>query len=243
MNERLQELVDLFLHRGCSPEQEKELFDTCLQDPQAAETVRQQLLLSLKIRQLRDEEEVPAGLRNELFRKINLIAAEETHVEKQRKPAFAWLSGFRLGWSHAMVATATAALALFFFWNSDNTSMDSGTETTMFTAVTDTFMIHSVDTVREIREVEVPVYVNRPSIAEDSNPSETPDNQIVSDDDQSQPALATLTPDQGLQPGDEAELVNARGLEVEHGSYMERYNEMVVTMDKVQLTDDDRVRY
>ena len=87
MNERLQELVDLFIHRGCTPEQEKELFDACLHDPGAAETVRQQLLLSLKIRGMREQAEVPAEIRNELFRKINLIAAE-AESKPARTPAF-----------------------------------------------------------------------------------------------------------------------------------------------------------
>ena len=105
MNERLQELMESFLHRGCTPEEETELFDACLNDPHAAEAVRQQLILSLKIRKLRDEAEVPLEVRNELFRKINTIAAE-TPAEPERKRAFAWLGGFRLGWSHAVVAVA-----------------------------------------------------------------------------------------------------------------------------------------
>ena len=237
MNERLNELVDLFLHRGLSPDQEKEWFDACLSDRDAAATVRQQLILSLKIRQLRDQVEVPNDVRNDLFRKINAIEVDETE-EKERKPLFGWLGGLHLGWSHAAVAGATA-VALLFILDGSEPAADLQQQMTEVHTVPDTVQLISTDTVREVRTVRVPVYREQNTVAENL-PADAQD--VATDATDLDPAGIDLAENSTDQNTDAIDVTAQRIMQVHRGSYMEQYSATVASTEKVHLTGDDRVR-
>ncbi len=240
MNERLNELTELFLYRGCTPEQEKELFEACLHNPQMAEALRQQLLLSLKIRQLRDRAEVPADVRNELFRKINLIAAENT-ARDERKPALLWLRNIRLGWSHAAIAAASAAAALVLYLNIGRTPVPEDFPATAYTTFRDTVRIVDTKTVVTVKERKVPVYIERSPLAENEyNPFIKEMVRPVSISDVDTEALMAYNEH---ETGASWNISPLRTMEVQNSDFMVQYARMVSTVEIIELTSEDRVKY
>jgi hypothetical protein len=162
MNDRIQELITAYLHRGATPAQERELFEACSRQPETAELLRSHLVLSLKLRNLRDETHAPLDARNNVLRRINTLETEGIQREttrsgqrgnKRRDATFNWLQ-------LTTTAAATAALvAALFLWYPDN---DNAARTTLPIAhLPDTVYIVEKDTVTQILEIERPVTIVR----------------------------------------------------------------------------------
>src|SRR5512143_2705107 len=99
MNERIEELILAYLHRGSTPDQERELFEACKADPEAAKLLRRHVILSLKLRQLREDTEVPAESRNQLLVRINEEQARLA-AEHPAKVVTGNIPVRRFGWAH-----------------------------------------------------------------------------------------------------------------------------------------------
>lgn len=186
MNERIQELITTYLHRGSTPEQERELFEACKNDPSAAEHLRQHLILSLKLRGLRDSVEVDEDLHRAVARRIEGLEAApapvpaESRVQAER-PSHA--PARRFGFLHvfgAAAATAAAAVVLTLTFLPDANELPSPTAT--IAVVSDTVYVVERDTVRQVHEVTRPVYIVRTEKppANEARASETPS---MTDDD------------------------------------------------------------
>ena len=50
MNDRIEELIVSYLHRGSTPEQERELFEACKNNSEVAALLRRHVTMSLKLR-------------------------------------------------------------------------------------------------------------------------------------------------------------------------------------------------
>jgi hypothetical protein len=225
MNERIQELISAYLHRGSTPEQERELFDACSRNPETAELLRQHLILSLKLHGLRDDVRVPTDLHNSVLRRINALEAEGMHREAERirkeeagtrlhadssatqasvdRPSVSH-PGRRFGWAHLLgtgVAGAVCALAFLLL------SGGPGTDTAMqpVAGLQDTVFVVKTDTLTQLREVERPVYIVRnvpvPDRAKSSMPAGVSDADLRSDGvTETEDALADGASQEDTQP-------------------------------------------
>lgn len=162
MNERIQELITAYLHRGSTPEQERELFDACSRQPETAELLRSHLILSLKLRTLRDDTHTPLDTRNDVLRRINALEAEAVQQEEMqnaKRRERKLHAGF--GWAKlTATAAATAALVTLLFLLYPD-SEDSTRAQLPIAQLPDTVYIVKKDTVTQIREIERPVTIVR----------------------------------------------------------------------------------
>ncbi|MBR9977318.1 MAG: hypothetical protein KFH87_04450 [Bacteroidetes bacterium] len=162
MNERIQELITAYLHRGSTPEQERELFEACSRQPETAELLRSHLILSLKLRTLRDDTYAPTDVRNEVLRRINVLESEalqQEETQKAKRRERTPHAGF--GWAKfTATAAATAALvsALFLLYPDNE---DSTLTPLPIAQLPDTVYIVTKDTVTQIREIERPATIVR----------------------------------------------------------------------------------
>ena len=266
MNERIQELISAYLHRGSTPEQERELFEACSRNPETAELLRQHLVLSLKLHQLRDETEVPTELHNSLLRRINALEAEGVREEERRIPAAAAAPEVRrrFGWAHLLgTGLAGAAIALLFLLPG---SPDGELAMQPATALRDTVTLVRTDTLLQIREVERPVYIvrdteprvqpeaPRPGDAGELAQQPAPGREVL-------PEVRRRTTEQPDQPADtdrvfavtepdtaEQAPLFADNMRPESGTreakaqnYLEQYNSMLVSVESVRLSSKDRL--
>lgn len=174
MNERIQELISAYLHRGSTPEQERQLFEACSRNPETAELLRQHLILSLKLHTLRDAVEVPSEVHNGLLRRINAMEAEnaaaatraQSAVQRTPSPSTAVHTSApgptprRFGWTHLFGTglAGAAAVLLLSFWM-DSPAPDSARSPISLSH--DTVMVLRTDTLTRVREIERPVYIVR----------------------------------------------------------------------------------
>ncbi len=164
MNEHIQELISAYLHRGSTPEQERELFDACRRDPEIAEQLRQHLILSLKLRSLRDDVSVPPSLHDAVARRIDAEATAarsdtpETgslHAAAPAPPPRRFRLAHLFGTG---LATAAAAAALVLLLLPDSAPLTQR-DAMPVADLADTVYIVKNDTVTAIREVTRTVYV------------------------------------------------------------------------------------
>ena len=166
MNEHIQELISAYLHPGSTPEQEKELFEACRNDPEAAEHLRQHLIMSLKLRRLRDDVTVSSELHASLERRIDAIDLPEETEEVQPVAVPVTNRGLRLAHLFGTgLATAAAAVILVLLLPADP-EPGLPSETAVLLKPSDTVYVIERDTVRQIREIERPVYIVRNAPAE-----------------------------------------------------------------------------
>lgn len=264
MNNRIEELILAYLHRGSTPEQEKELFEACKADPEAAKLLRQHVILSLKLRQLREGADVPAETRNNLLLRINEEEARLA-VERPSKTAAARIPERRFGWAHLFggaLATAVVTAAAFFFFYP---AADPAVETAAIpAAIHDTVLVARTDTL--VRVVRVARVVSRPedvSIAAERKNAVTPrgialpeatpadiaaqipEGQNRSDDTRRQEpgALQETAVVPAQNPDSEARSTAiAEGSLRDGVSYLEQYNAMLVSLEKVRINAGDRIR-
>ncbi|MCB2205413.1 hypothetical protein KQI65_11755 [bacterium] len=198
MNERIQELITAYLHRGSTAEQERELFDACKRDPEVAEQLRQHLILSLKLRKLRDDVTVPPTLHEALNSRIASLAvdnsaAEDTDTSSTAVPAAAPAPAPRrfrlvhLFGTGVATAAAAAALVLLLLPGPETTLPISGSPVAR---LTDTMYIIKKDTVTQLREVTREVYIAR---NDNPAPSSVQQPQTVSTTEQ-RPATPASSP-------------------------------------------------
>jgi hypothetical protein len=248
MNDRIEELIVAYLHRGSSPEQERELFDACRTNPDVASLLRQHITLSLKLRMLREKTEVPQEVHNALLRRINEMKVESPSVEKAR---WSWIpDGFRrvrFGWSHltgTALATGLAVLALFFFTRTDTVPTSGLNGTTASTAGADTVLLTRVDTVYQTRTLSKPVYIVRyEKRAPEQNPTPSPLPADAPSTDVAQaPRVPVNIEPPAIRPANDAQPSIAQIMPIETPSYLQQYTTMVTSLEKVRLSSTDRVR-
>ena len=242
MNDKIKELLEAFLYGDATPDQERELLELTQHHPEVAEELRQQMVLSLKIRQLRERENVPLEVRNSLLRTINTMAAENTKKEERAQKRSAWLPKLRLGWSHAAVALGAVAIMYFFFLGSPETKIQPAAQEGIASNTFDTVTIVQTDTVREVQQVRVPVRGTQvaevreePAPSREAAPREMPQR--------------TVEPQKAAEPDRTDALADAdsRNSRADYqstpASMKEEYRDMMLSTETVELTQDDRVRY
>ncbi len=241
MNEHIHELISSYLHGGNTPEQDRELFDACSRNPETADLLRQQILLSLKLRGLREQTEVPADLRNALLLRINELQGER---KRSAAPATANVPRERerrFGWVHILGSSiATAAVAgLFFVLLPDAQSPDTAS-----LSVTDTVRVVERDTVLQTRDILRPVYITRTVVREKKDGIASPvDERLpitqtpapVDDKRQPLPQVIEDVTYAVVQPVREAQR------QAKVSQYLEQYNAMLASVESVQLSSRDRV--
>lgn len=265
MNERIQELISAYLHRGSTPEQERELFDACSRNPETAELLRQHLVLSLKLHQLRDETEVPPDLHNNVLRRINALEAERLREEERRivsapvVPAAAGQTRGRFGWTHLLgTGLAGAAVVALFLSVTDTAEPDLASQTP---PAPDTVVMVRTDTL--LREVERPVYIVRetaphalPGTPAADAPEQLATRTVPTD------APAAVRPDAPRPLEDTSERPGAARAETRTSppdavvladnlppatreektqNYLEQYNSMLVSVESVRISSQDRL--
>lgn len=257
MNDRILELISAYLHRGSTPEQERELFEACSRNPETAELLRQHLILSLKLHTLRDDVQVPAELHNNLLGRINALEAEGIAREAAQPRIVPEQSRRRFGWAHLLgtgIAGAACALALLIWTGGP----ESDTALQPMAEVQDTVFITRTDTLTQLREVDRPVYIvrNVPSPVRDMpRADESPDLTLQS---RTEPAAQNgiagtdIRKDENRADTDRAPVESAPLLadlrqadvvarEVKTQNFLEQYNSMLVSVESVQLSAKDRL--
>ena len=257
MNDRILELISAYLHRGSTPEQERELFEACSRNPETAELLRQHLILSLKLHTLRDEVQVPAELHNNVLGRINALEAEGIEREAAQPRIVPEQSRRRFGWAHLLgtgIAGAACTLALLLWTGgpADETVLQP------MAGVQDTVFIAKTDTLTQLRSVDRPVYIVRsvPSPSpETPRAAEAPDMAMQSETGtatQSGIAGVEVRKDESRADTDRAPLESmplladlreseAATREVKTQNFLEQYNSMLVSMESVQLSAKDRL--
>ncbi len=248
MNDRIEDLIVSYLHRGCTPDEEKELFDACKNHPEASSLLRQHIVLSLKLRQLREKSEVPLEVRNALITRINELPPQPEEVLTRHEVALE--RRMRFGWLHltgASLVGATAVALLFLLSKPEQRPMEP-----LMTdrPQTDTVLLSRVDTVIQFRPAAVPrskqvASQNSPaplrsvmdadsrgiSQVQDGGTNDTSANQIPVLEQRDIHAAPILLDKKPHALAD-----------IKQPSYLEQYQTMVSTLEKVTITMNDKVR-
>ncbi|MFZ1731789.1 MAG: hypothetical protein WBQ23_15935 [Bacteroidota bacterium] len=263
MNERIQELISAYLHRDTTPEQERELFEACNRNPETSELLRQQLVLSLSIRNLREEVQVPTELRNDVLRRINTLEAEGLHDSEPLPYETIQEPRRRFGWVHLLgTGLATAACAVAVVLLSGNPD-EQGLASIQPVALQDTVYIVKNDTITQLRQVDRPVYIVR--TAPEAPAPQHPDSRDAAEFAQKAERTGTtetgIAPESGSQrdrdtrPSSADKFTNQENTplladnqpsesvlrEAKKESYIEQYNTMLVSVETVQLSSKDRI--
>jgi hypothetical protein len=238
MNEHIEELIIAYLHKGTTPEQEQELFNACRDNPETAQYLREHLILSLKLKQLRNSVEVPLDARNAVITAINELKIEST----ASKPSTAAVETPRFGWRHLFgtgLAAAALSAAVFFMVNSGPPSQPGIASSS---SIHDTLRLVQTDTVTQIREIQKPVFIARnvPAPAT-TRPDELPSNPVASTSARSiEPSTpASVAP----TPVDRVTIETGQlAMQDDATSYLEYYKTMLSTLKIVHITPSDRIR-
>lgn len=249
MNDRIEELIIAYLHRGSTPEQEKELFEACRTNPETASLLRQHLVLSLKLRQLRDSTVVPQEVRNSLLLRINElppIGEEAPRRVPLRRPG--WLLPGRFGLQHLVGAVATTAAIMVAAYQFTPGSGEGQSGTVASAQLQrDTVFVAVRDTVVRTETVRTPVYIVR-TVERKNDPGN------VAGEPARQPGvdIAQETPESPAEQAAPVSPAGDRGVDVspaiadnsaqEAPAYLKQYNEMVLSLEKVNLSPSDRIR-
>ena len=237
MNEHIHELISSYLHGGNTPAQDRELFEACSKHPETAELLRSHLILSLKLRSLREQTEVPTDIRNSLLLRVN-----ELQSERERNPLPTNLPRervHRFGWAHILgssLATAAAAAMLFIMWPDASGPSSAELQTT------DTVRLVKLDTVVQTRNVDKPVYITRVvrerAVVPADNFVEAPpannESELPSNPTPVTPELENVTFAEVVQ-------VKEQLRQAKVSQYLEQYNSMLASVESVQLSSRDRV--
>ncbi len=246
MNDRIEELIVAYLHRGLTPEQERELFDSCRDNPEMASLLKQHVTMSLKLRAVRERAEVPAETRNELLRRINSLPAQPGVAEKEDAPARLRI-GF--GWRHIVsggvaAAAVTAVLFMFFVPRNDN---EDATRFASLAPERDTVQIVRADTVTLTRTVLrfVNTRTGMPPATAESKLSETsggPENIADAGGGAAAEETAPEAPDHADVDEAVPAAVMAELRSVSGPSWIEQYSLMLMQLETVKLSPNDRIR-
>jgi hypothetical protein len=243
MNDRIEELILAYLHRGSTPEQERELFEACKSDATTANMLRQHLIMSLKLRQLRDQTQVPLDVQNSLLRRVN-----ETVIAEEPAPIAAVAPARRgFGWAHlfgASMATAAAAIALFVALLPGATELqpkDSAAVT-----LRDTVLLTRTDTLVQVRTVRTPSNIARaaapaPALPQGNTPDQSANPGLARQEAPAPVPTPVSAEEIASLPVDPPTL--ASNHLNDQPTFLEQYNTMLVSIERVRLTAEDRVRF
>lgn len=248
MNERIEELIVAYLHRGSTPEQERELFEACRDNADVAQLLRRHLTLSLKLRRLRDETEVPPALHASLVGRINEI--EHARTVAPVAPIIAKVSGgvqrLVFGWRHLVgTAVAGAALATMAFLLIPGRIVEPGA-TAQVVTVTDTLREMRIDTLVTTRTIYRSIMRASDPVARRSEvlPVQPAPVPVLQDDAPARTEeFAEVAPVRPARSGDASRRGTADEAPEQTGlSYIEQYTTMVSSLEQIHLTSQDRVR-
>lgn len=233
MDERTHELITAFLLRDTTPEQERELFAACMRDPGLAALLRDEMALSLKLRSLRDATVVPEDLAAELKGRINLLEAESARAVRARRWAMPTSFSLpRFSWAQLSAAATVPALAvaLFFLLRGGDAPLPAPTAATITVVRT--------DTLTRVREVRTPVYIVR----RESAPSTTVAATAGGGAERSGIAETAAAPTGENVATPQPVAVPEIAQSERERSYLDQYNEMLVTVESIHISDGDRIR-
>lgn len=248
MNERIEELIVAYLHRGSTPEQERELFEACRDDADVAQLLRRHLTLSLKIRRLRDETEVPSELHARLVGRINELEHEQ--LSTATSPFVPRMStGVQrlvFGWRHLVgTAISGAALATMVFLLLPGRSVEPDI-TARIVMVTDTLRETRIDTLVTTRTVyRIAMQATTQVASSQTLPAQNPGAPPVLQDEAPSRSedYADIAPVRPARAGiDGRRGAAGESTETSMPSYIEQYTSMVSSLDQIMLTSQDRVR-
>jgi len=241
MHDRIQELISDFLYHGTTPEQETELFDLCSKYPASAELLRRHLLLSLKLRKLREGTEIKPELRNETLRRINLLQAQREQSDTS-STTIVPSSPRRLGFAHLFGAVAATAVIAVFITLAFRGYHAPTPSTAAVAPIIDTFVVVLKDTVTQLQ----PVYIVRTE-----RTREVPESPVSITDDAGPEGIAaqarstTEAIGQGQGRDDEVHTesmaIAQLPLQERTRHFLEQYNAMLTSVESVQLTSNDRI--
>lgn len=251
MNERIEELIVCYLHRGSTPEQERELFEACRNDPDVATQLRQHIALSLKLRMLRDKTEVPQETHNALMRRINELRVNPESDPRQRRAWIPFLGGgtstaWRPIFGTALV-TAAVTIAVFALLRPAAIEIPSGGGDASF-ARPDTVLLTRVDTVFRTKTVSRPVYIVRyqerpdqPGINPVKNQVDLPSTaEAVRQDDAGEAESETHPARKDITPVSHPTIAETQVQEAP--SYIRQYTAMVSSLEQIRVAASDRIR-
>lgn len=270
MNEHIQELISAYLHRGSTPAQEKELFEACKNDPATAEHLRQHLILSLKLRGLRDDVSVDSAVHAALERRIDAIElpADPEEVRPAALPDSTSHGGFRLAHLFGSGLAAAAVAVVIMMLLPAEPELDLPTATAEAGKPADTVYVIERDTVQQVREIERPVYIvrNVPVEVDATDPvvpadqekvtenlktgyESTPPVSLTGDTDplaaETEPTFTDTAPVSTSQPDTplfvDTHPATVSSLEQKTKNYLDQYNAMLVSVESVRLTAQDRI--
>lgn len=248
MNERIEELIVAYLHRGSTPEQERELFEACRDNADVAQLLRSHLTLSLKLRRLRDDTEVPPALHARLVSRINEIEHQQAGTPVD--PVIARVSGgvqrLVFGWRHLVgTAIAGAALATMAFLLVPGRAVEQDA-TARIVTVTDTLREMRIDTLVTTRTVYRSARQASDAVAgrSDAVPQQAAPVPVLQDDAPARTEeFAEAAPVRPARSGDAQRRGTAEESPDQVGtSYIEQYTMMVSSIEQIHLTSQDRVR-
>ncbi|PLX30293.1 MAG: hypothetical protein C0600_08165 [Ignavibacteria bacterium] len=267
MNEQMQELITAYLHRGITPEQEKELFEACKNDPSVAEHLRQHLVLSLKLRRLRDDVTVSSALHASLERRLETIDLPEEQEDLQPVIMPERSGGFRLAHLFGTGVAAAAAAVVVMLLSRPEPGIDQPTATADAGTPADTVYVIERDTIRQVQEIERPVYiVKRVPVQDDAtDPASPPAQEQLALHQEVEPTPGSPDPETAPETADiETAVPDAHGIpqetqdtpmfvdarpvatpaaEQKTQNYLDQYNAMLVSVESVQLTAQDRIAH
>lgn len=245
MNDRIEDLIVSYLHRGCTPDEEKELFEACKNHPEASSLLRQHIVLSLKLRQLREKSEVPLEVRNALITRINEMPPQPEEVPTRQEER-----STRFGWLHltgASLVGATAVAVLFLLSKPEPQPIEP---LMADRPQTDTVLLSRVDTVIQFRPAVVP---RSKQVASQNSPA--PLRTVMDADSRGISQVqegGTNDTSAGLIPPLDQRDIHAAPIlldkkphalaDIKQPSYLEQYQTMVSTLEKVTITMNDKVR-
>ncbi|MDH7515348.1 MAG: hypothetical protein QHI48_05715 [Bacteroidota bacterium] len=237
MIDHIEELIVAYLHRGLSQEQERELFDACRNNPDVATLLRQHVVLSLKLRAVRDRTEVPLETRNELIERINALPVpqETAPVGPRRRYTPMHLFG-------GMFATAAVTACVVFLL----LPIRGTPPASPVAMVHDTVAVTLRDTVTVVRTVRIDA---RRSAAETVSPAAVESGNLAVSGDVSkdsrtaetggdEPILVKET-DDDLNIVDVADVAEAR--RTSGPSWIQQYNVMLSRLETVKISSNDRI--
>ncbi|MBI5645907.1 MAG: hypothetical protein HY962_03170 [Ignavibacteriae bacterium] len=248
MNDRIEELIVSYLHRGSTPEQERELFEACKNNSDVAALLRRHVTMSLKLRGLRDATAVPLETRNALLERINSIPVAQ--LPGHSAPVLpARPRGF--GWAHLFgtaLAGVAATVILFLLFRPAG-SGNQGSET-FSAARIDTVVVTRTETITEYRDVIKPVYITKreatpvvseptPDPAANHAPAVDVAETIVVPPTHNDETVPTVS--EGVAQ-DETPAAPIETRIADAHPYLQQYNVMLASLEKVRLTPSDRIR-
>ena len=210
-----------------------------------------------RLRQLREDTEVPAESRNQLLVRINEEQARLA-AEHPAKVVTGKIPVRRFGWAHLFggaLATAAVVAALVFILRPGASPVPE--TAVVSTVVHDTLVVSKTDTLVRVVRLRQDASLARnngvPGARQDAVPPAPSPSLANQNPNGQEPRPDVQNPNSGGSENDGAEATQQQDTEsmspalAEHlikdgAAYLEQYNAMVVSLEKVHIGAGDRIR-